>query len=134
MITIIIITHGKFGEELFATAQSMVGKQEKVFTLTLEENEGLASLSSRVGVLLSENDGSGVLVLTDMLGGTPCNACLSWCNREDMTVISGVNLYMLISVCVNRSHLALGQLVEKAMADGKKSITNAKEMFLNRLM
>jgi len=75
----------------------------------------------------------GVLIMTDMLGGTPCNACLPLCTTYKIEIISGLNLYMLLSAFINRKNMPLEELVKKVISDGIKSIANAKEIFLQKM-
>jgi len=133
MIKIIIITHGDLGAELLRTAESIVGKQENAVILTLTSHESLTAMVEKVGEALKDCDAAGALILTDMLGGTPCNACLPHCNTKNIEVITGVNLYMLLSSFINRNQLELKELADKVISDGKKSINNAKEIFLKKL-
>ncbi len=135
MISILIVTHGELAKELLRTAEIIIGKQEGVKTIHLTQDESLAALCRRAGDELNRNhpDGDGTLVLTDMLGGTPCNASLPFSTSHRVEIVSGVNLYMLISALMNRGSLTLEGLAQKAIADGKKNIANAKEIFLKRL-
>jgi PTS system mannose-specific IIA component len=133
MIKIIVITHGQLGSELIRTAESIVGKQEEAIILTLYANESLSTMCERVGEAIKDTDESGALIMTDMLGGTPCNACLPFCNTNNIEVVSGVNLYMILSSFINRNHMPLKDLASKVINDGKKSINNAKEIFLKKL-
>jgi PTS system mannose-specific IIA component len=134
MIKIIIITHGQLGHELLKTAEAIVGKQEDTIVVPLAPQEGLTSLCQRTGEILESVDSrAGALILTDMLGGTPCNACLPYCNTNNIEIVSGVNLYMMLSSFINRTNLDLKKLADKVIEDGRKSITNAKDMLLNKL-
>jgi PTS system mannose-specific IIA component len=134
MISVLLISHGAFGLEILKTAESIVGKQEAVFTIELTQEESLETLKARIKDLLenlSEKD--GMLILSDMLGGTPCNAALVYSQQYNIEIVSGMNLYMLISALVNRRSMTLGELSNKVIADGKKNITNVKKMFIQNL-
>ncbi|MHB9155511.1 MAG: PTS sugar transporter subunit IIA [Endomicrobiales bacterium] len=134
MITILIITHGDMGGEMLRTAEMIIGKQEAVQTLNLTPQDSLASMCKRTGDILQSIDGpEGTLILTDMLGGTPCNACLPFCTTCKVEIISGLNLYMLLSSFMNRTQLPLEELAEKVHNDGQRNIANAKEIFLKKL-
>lgn len=133
MIKIIIITHGNLGKELLATAESLTGKQENVLIQSLGSNS-LNNVCIQMEDLLRDVDQEkGALVLTDMLGGTPCNACLPYCNKYNMEIVTGINLYMLLSAFMHRGSMAVKELSQKVIQDGKKNITNAKEIFLQKL-
>jgi mannose PTS system EIIA component len=134
MIRILIITHGELGKEMLKTAEMIIGKQEEVDTLTLSAQDSLATMHARVGdILKSINNSDGTLILTDMLGGTPCNAALPFSTDYNIEIVSGLNLYMLLSSFINRSHLDLKGLTVKALSDGQRNIANAKEIFLKKL-
>ena len=134
MISVFIISHGAFGRELLKTAESIVGKQESVFTLELAQEDSLDTLKASIKELLDDLPGSdGALILSDMLGGTPCNASLVFSQEYNIEIASGLNLYMLISALVNRKMMPLAQLVEKVINDGKKNIANVKKMFMQKL-
>lgn len=133
MIKVIIITHGKLGNELLTTAENILGKQEEVEVLSLN-TESLSNMCFQTELVLKQVDESeGAIILTDMLGGTPCNACLPFCGNYTIEIISGINLYMLLSALLNRSKMPLKNLADKVIQDGRKNIANAKEIFLQRL-
>jgi len=122
------------GRGMVSTAESIVGKQEDVVVLGLSHEDSLAGLCERINVILREvSVPDGVMVLTDMLGGTPCNACLPLSTTYKVEIVSGMNLYMLLSALINRGALKLEDLANKIISDGKKNIANAKEIFLRKL-
>ncbi|MBW1798222.1 MAG: PTS sugar transporter, partial [Deltaproteobacteria bacterium] len=82
-------------------------------------------ISEKINAL---DQGQGVLVLTDMFGGTPSNLSLSFLNEELVEVLTGVNLPMVISVAKDRDRLTLSDLGEKAQQAGKQSITLAGKL------
>jgi PTS system mannose-specific IIA component len=134
MIKILVITHGLLGAELIKTAESIVGKQDDIQSINLGQAESLSMISTTVNdtlALLENSDGT--LIMTDMLGGTPCNASLPFSPTHTIEIITGVNLYMLISALLSRKNMALKDLAKKAIEDGIKSIADAKEIFLNKL-
>lgn len=133
MIKIIIMTHGDLGKELIRTSESIVGRQEDFEILGLSQEDSLAAMCQRVKDILEINSKDGALILTDMLGGTPCNACLPFSRDYKVEIITGVNLYMVISGFVNRVSMPLEELSRKVMADGKKNIANAKELFVKKM-
>jgi PTS system mannose-specific IIA component len=133
MIKLLIITHGNLGREVLVTAENIVGKQEDVQVVNVTR-EDLQTMCRQTGEILNaiENP-EGTLVLTDMLGGTPCNACLPFSTDHKIEIITGLNLYMMLSALLNRRTLALDELAKKVLCDGQKNIANAREIFLNKL-
>ncbi len=133
MIKIIIITHGNLGRELLATAEAITGKQDEVLVQTLGSNS-LSNVCVQMEELFKGVDpAQGALVMADMLGGTPCNACLPYCDKYNIEIVTGINLYMLLSAFVNRERMPVRELSQKVILDGKKNITNAKDIFLQKL-
>src|SRR5438552_1906558 len=103
MIGIILVTHGFFGQELLKTAEDIVGRQTGAVALAVTAETGLENLSRSVEDAIGQvGSHEGVLFLVDMLGGTPCNSILMKIKNVDAEVITGVNLYMLISAFTHR--------------------------------
>lgn len=137
MIGLLLITHGRLGEELLATAQGVVGGQRAVAAVSLLAHEGIPQLHQKISEALAaltrEGGDDGTLVFTDLVGGTPCNVVLPLVQGRAMEVVAGVNLYMVISTLTHRGRLPLGALVVKILADGRRSVMDVKEAFLSKL-
>ena len=134
MIKILIITHGNLGHELLNTAQSIVGNQQGVFILSLSGEESLNSLCERAKQTVDDMGiQHGIIIFTDMFGGTPCNACLPFCSSENIEIVSGINLYMLISALMNRDKMNLKEFAVKVVNDGRKNVANIKSVFAENL-
>jgi len=136
MIGIIIITHGDFSKSLLETAQGIVGKQQFISAITISYSEDPKVVQQRLENEINANETvDDWLILTDMIGGTPCNICLTLIEKlkEKYEVVSGVNLYMIISAFINRNKMPLTELKNKIIEDAKLSIMDAKEKFLCRL-
>ncbi|MBW1784639.1 MAG: PTS sugar transporter [Deltaproteobacteria bacterium] len=129
MIGLLIISHCKLGKEFLNAAELIVGRLEAAdaiaITQTTESKEILKEISEKIQSL---NQGQGVLVLTDMFGGTPSNLSLSFLKDEKVEVLTGVNLPMVIAVSKDRDRLTLSELGEKAQQAGKRSITLAGKL------
>lgn len=125
MIGILIVTHGRMGEELLKCAEGIVGRQPSVQVLGLEPNEGPGALESKLLKSLEGfKDLAGVLVMADMMGGTPCNVGLKQFRdpRYHYDLVTGVNLPMLISAMTNRHYMPLDQLAQKLVEDAGRNI------------
>lgn len=134
MIKILIITHGALGAEMLRTAEGIVGKQDHVGIITLNQEDSLSTICKRTSETLESIEcPEGVLILTDMLGGTPCNACLPFSINKNVEIVSGINLYMLLSAFVNRRTMNIQDLVAKVIHDGIKNITNAKAIMIQKM-
>jgi mannose PTS system EIIA component len=134
MIAIITITHGQFGQELLRTAQDIAGRQESVAALSVTSNMGPQDLSrSLEDTLKTLYTPDGALILVDMLGGTPCNTALLRTKEMTVEVLTGVNLYMLLSSFNHRQKMDLKTLAVKVAEDGRKAVVSAKELLMKRL-
>jgi len=129
MIGLLIISHCDVGREFLNAAELIVGRIEAAdsisITQTTESKEILKEISEKIRAL---NSGQGVLVLTDMFGGTPSNLSLSFLEDEMVEVLTGVNLPMVIAVAQDRDRLTLDTLGERAEQAGKRSITLAGKL------
>jgi PTS system mannose-specific IIA component len=133
MIGLVVITHGVFGREMLRTAQDIVGNQTHMMGLALTSDmgsEGLIGLVEEAAKRL--NDVDGILYLVDMLGGTPCNVVLLHTRNHAAEVITGVNLYMILSAFKHRNTMDLKTLARRVAEDGSKSITLAKELLAKK--
>lgn len=136
MINILILSHCELTKELIKTAEVIAGKQENLFYIDQDiKNENLVSLQEKISEILKKiNNEKGTLVLTDMLGGTPCNASVLLTKNYNLEVLTGVNLPMILSaVFAGRTAQTAKDLADKVLADGKKSIVNAKQLLLERM-
>jgi PTS system mannose-specific IIA component len=124
MIGVLVVTHNNLGRELVVCAENVVGKQESLVSLGVEGTESPDGFEVRLRASLSKvESNAGILVLSDMLGGTPCNVCLRLardpgCHFE---LVTGVNLPMLITALANRHYMPLAQLAQKLVDDMARS-------------
>lgn len=132
MIGIVIATHGLLGAELINTAELILGGIESAVSVSINAQESPESMRADIERALKTVDkGKGVLILTDMFGGTPSNLSLSFLANGRVEVLSGVNLPMLIKLIQTRTQLELTELAEMVGAYGRNSINVAGEL-LNR--
>jgi len=129
MIGLLIISHCDLGKELLNAAKLIMGRVEAAdsisITQTTESAEMLQSISEKIKKL---DSGKGVLVLTDMFGGTPSNLSLSFLEEKRVEVLTGVNLPMVVAAVQDRDRLKLNELGEKAQQAGRKSIALAGKL------
>ena len=126
MIGLLIISHCDLGREFLNAAELIMGRLENADAISItqmeQSEEILKSISDKIAAL---DQGQGVLILTDMFGGTPSNLSLSFLEEERVEVLSGVNLPMVVSVAQLRDDLTLEELGEKAQREGRRSIALA---------
>jgi len=129
MIGLLIVTHCDLGKELLNAAEFIVGKIEAVDTIAITETSGTDLLRKKIEAKVSALDkGNGVLILTDMFGGTPSNLSLSFLKEGKIEVLTGVNLPMIIAIVQNRPNFKVTALAEKAQEAGRMGISLASKL------
>ena len=129
MIGILIVAHESLAESLLKTSEMIVGKQEQMQFVSIGYESIPEDCKCKiVKAIDSCDDGDGVLVLTDMFGGTPTNLCLSLTETKNIEVVTGVNLVMLVRLPSLRKNLLLSSLAKQVETVGKDSIVAAKEL------
>lgn len=129
MIGMVLVTHGRLAEELIAAMEHVVGHQPGVVAICIGPNDDMEQ--RRFDILESVatlDEGTGVVVLTDMFGGTPSNLAISIMDKAKVEVIAGVNLPMLIKLASVRSVEALSVAVTSAQEAGRKYINVASRL------
>ena len=129
MIGLLIVTHCDLGREFLNAAEFIVGSIDAADTIpitqTADSEKILKMIEEKVKSL---NKGQGVLILTDMFGGTPSNLSLSFLKEEMVDVLTGVNLPMIIAIVQNRTNMKLSELAEMAQKAGKMGISLAGKL------
>ena len=129
MVGILVVTHRRLAEELIATAELIVGKIDGCVGLSLDPDLPVDDLRRQIDEAMAEvNDGDGVIVLTDMFGGTPSNLSLSFLNQERVEVVTGVNLPMLLKLAHSREEPRVDELARLIKDHGRRSISLASEI------
>ena len=129
MTGILVITHARLGRELVNAAEFILGKIENLETMAVEGTPDPDHLKRGLSTCLERlNKGQGVLVLTDMFGGTPNNISLAFLKPGHVEVITGVNLPMLIKAATARSKHDLSQLSKMVGQAGRGAISVASEI------
>ena len=133
MIGILVVTHGNFGTELLKSAELIIGKQENVKALSLNQGDNVEELCDNVSKSIKQLDkGDGVLVLTDLFGGSPSNVTATNMKNGHFQSLAGVNLPMLIEALDARNNEKLEELVDKVYTSGVEGIRNIRhELFVN---
>jgi PTS system mannose-specific IIA component len=129
MIGMVLVTHGRLADELVAALEHVVGPQPSVATVCIGPDDDMEQ--RRLDILQSTakvDDGAGVVLLTDMFGGTPSNLAISIMDKAKVEVIAGVNLPMLIKLASVRHHEKLADAVASAQEAGRKYINVASRL------
>lgn len=128
MIGIVIVAHGGLAREYLAAVEHVVGAQDGIRAITIEEAHDRPAKQNEICAAADEVDeGQGVVVVTDMFGGSPSNLSLQACKPQNRRILYGANLPMLIKLAKSR-HLDVPQAVDSAMEAGRKYINSFNGM------
>ena len=129
MIGIVIITHGRLAVEFQSALEHVVGSQTQIATLSIgPEDDMEARRRELIDAVRLSDSGGGVVLLTDMFGGTPSNLAISVMADTGAEVIAGVNLPMLVRLASVRRDKTLAQAVDLAKDAGRKYISVASQV------
>jgi mannose PTS system EIIA component len=128
MIGVVVVTHGHLADEFVAAAEHVLGPQKNMRAVAIGPDDDMEQRRSDILEAVRLVDaGAGVVILTDMFGGTPSNLAISIMNDAQVEVIAGINLPMLIKLAVERSKLALPDLAKAAQDAGRHYIRIASQ-------
>jgi PTS system mannose-specific IIA component len=129
MIGLVVVTHGYLANELIRAMEHVVGPQENVEAICIGAEDDMDQRRSDImNAVKNVNTEHGVVVVTDMFGGTPCNLAISIMDKAKLEVIAGVNLPMLVKFACCRDAENLEECVMKVQEAGKKYINIASKM------
>ncbi len=133
MIGMVLVSHGRLADELVAALEHVVGPQDHVVTVCIGPNDDMEQRRREIlaGIVTVEQ-GDGVVLLTDMFGGTPSNLAISVMTSPDIEVIAGVNLPMLVKLASVRDGKTLADAVDDAQEAGRKYISVASKLLDER--
>jgi len=133
MVGVILISHGSLADAFLSAAQEILGIVEGVESICLPKlpDEGHVLDAIQKARRLTEK-GDGVLILTDMFGGTPCNLCFSLLEEKQVEVLTGMNLPMILKILSSRENSSLTELARIAMDCGRENIYLARELLEKR--
>jgi PTS system mannose-specific IIA component len=124
----ILVTHGKLAEEFVHAMQHVVGRQEAVATVCIGPNDDMEKRRKEISDAIKKVDsGTGVIILTDLFGGTPSNLAISLMKAGHVEVIAGINLPMLIRLAKARNSMDVRSAAKAARDAGRNYITIASE-------
>lgn len=129
MIGLVLVTHGQLAEEFRHAVEHVVGPQENFETVSIGADDDMAQRRSDIINAVARADtGAGVVVLTDMFGGTPSNLAISVMDAGRVEVIAGMNLPMLIKLTSVRKADNMSGALDEAQAAGRKYINVASQV------
>jgi mannose PTS system EIIA component len=129
MIGLVLVTHGKLAVEFRAALEHVVGPQSQIETVSIGPDDDVERRRQDILEAVGRvNDGSGVILLTDMFGGTPSNLAISVMEEGKVEVIAGANLPMLIKLASVRGEKPLAEAIADAQEAGRKYINVASQV------
>jgi len=121
MLGIVIVTHGNLAAELLSAVQHIVGIQSHIKTVCIGPNDDMDQRRNEITAAITSVDlGKGVVLVTDMFGGTPCNLALAHLKKDKIEVLAGANLPSLIKLVGLRTDASLDKAVTEAIKSGRK--------------
>jgi PTS system mannose-specific IIA component len=133
MVGIVLVTHPNLGEEFIRSAEMICGKMPRVLTVSIDTRKEVEELRRGIAEAIKKvDDGDGVLILTDMFGGTPSNMSLAFLQEDRVEVLTGLNLPMMIKLSNCREGPPLKELARMVKEAGQKNINLASEILQKR--
>jgi PTS system mannose-specific IIA component len=134
MIGVLITTHGNLGSELIKAAELIRGSLKGILHVSVDQTKGVEDLKKEISAAIKKLDqGRGVLILTDLFGGTPSNISLSFLKEGKVEVITGVNLPMLLKLPDIREGMSLKEFALYIKDYGIKNISLASEILSKKV-
>ena len=135
MAGVVVVTHCHLAEELIAAAELVVGEDLKQFQpVSINPKDGSEEIREKIiSAIRKVDEGKGVLILTDMYGGTPSNISLSFLEEKKIEVITGVNLPMLLKLATYQDDMDLETLAAFITDYGQRNINLASEVLKKRV-
>lgn len=129
MIGLVLVTHGHLAAEFCSALEHVMGPQNQIAAVTIGPDDDMERRRRDIIDAVDKvRTGDGVVILTDMFGGTPSNLAISVMNTPDVEVVAGVNLPMLVKLAKVRSELPLAEAVNVAQEAGRKYINVASRV------
>lgn len=133
MIGIVLVTHGRLAVEFRAALEHVVGPQTHIEAVMIDPDDDVERRRHDIIEAVAHVDtGNGVVILTDMFGGTPSNLSISVMNKPHVEVLAGINLPMLVKLAKIRNECPLSEAVAQAQEAGRKYITVASRVLAGK--
>jgi PTS system mannose-specific IIA component len=135
MIGVLITTHGNLGNELIKAAELIKGTLEGVSSVSVDQKKAMEEIKKEISSSIKKLDrGQGVLILTDLFGGTPSNISLSFLKEGKLEVVTGVNLPMMLKLYDKRQEMNLKEFAFYIKDYGRKNIYLASEVLSKQIV
>jgi PTS system mannose-specific IIA component len=127
MIGLVLVAHAGIAQEFLGAAEMIMGKIEGVEAVSIKPDDQVDLIRNAIAGAIKKVDSDGVIIMTDMFGGTPSNMSLSFLQENHIEVLTGVNLPMMIKFVADRAKFGVAELAEKLKQCGRESIIVAGE-------
>lgn len=127
MIGLVLVTHSGLASALIKAATMISGELEVTRAVELHPDDPPEELLARITTALEQVGGENTIIMTDMFGGTPSNAAMSFLKEGQVEVLTGVNLPMMIEFFLRRERMEIQELCASLVKNGRESIVNANE-------
>ena len=135
MIGVVIVSHSNISKEFLIALEHIVGKQENIVAISiLPEDDVESKRQEIIKAVKKVNKDKGVIILTDMFGGTPSNLAISVMEEEKVEVVAGVNLPMLIKISSLRNECEIKELIKVSQESGRKYMNVASAFLENQII
>jgi len=133
MIGLVLVTHGALADEFKLALEHVVGPQEQCETIAIGPEDNAETRREDILAAIDRADsGDGVIILTDMFGGTPSNLAISCMNQPKVEVLAGINLPMLVKLAKVRAEMPLAEAIAAAQDAGRKYVTIASRVLAGK--
>ena len=127
----VIVSHGRLAGELLAAAETVVGELKHIAAVSIGWNDDVETAKDEISKAIKKvSTGNGVLLLTDMFGGTPTNISAMFIADGQIEIVTGVNLPMVIKLASQHKEMSLLEMAEEVEAQGKQSIYRASQLLI----
>jgi mannose PTS system EIIA component len=127
----VIVSHGKLANELVAAAKTVVGEVEYIEAVSIGWNDDVQKAKEEIASAIKKvSMGNGVLVLTDMFGGTPTNISAMFISEGEVEIVTGVNLPMVIKLASQSREVSLSEMAKQVEEQGKQAIHRAVDLLI----
>lgn len=126
----VIVSHGQVANELLAAAETVVGDLPHIRAVTIGWHDDVELAKTEISNAIEQvSEGKGVLLLTDMFGGTPTNISAMFVKEDEVEIVTGVNLPMIIKLASQNEEMSLGEMAREVEIQGKKAIYRTRDLF-----
>lgn len=125
----VVVSHGQFANEIVAAAETVVGELRHIAAVSIGWHDDVEVAKNEIArAIRTVSDGKGVLILTDMFGGTPTNISAMFIGEGDIEIVTGVNLPMVIKLASQNKEMTLSEMAKEVETQGKQAIYRAGEL------